>query len=152
MKKKSGAFKRRGLKDAAAVMREKPIRKILEFYYFPDGDVTARDILRHVGEKYDPKADIWPELNLAEVVLKWDSLIFQDAQQCFVDPLDLKYFEEKQITAKFQISFDVNDSEAVREVMKNVMTALGGRICSDTDEFEPSWTMDRLDAFPGELF
>jgi hypothetical protein len=44
----------------------------------------------------------------------------------------------------FEISFDAADIESVREVMQRIMTAVGGVICSDTDDFQPSYTLDNL--------
>ena len=37
------------------------------------------------------------------------------------------------------------DIEKVRDVMSRIMTAVGGVICSDTDDFQPSYTLDNLD-------
>ena len=108
-------------------------------------EMDARKLQSAVGEKWFEKADIWPELNLMEVEMNFDSLIFQNAEECFIDPADQQWFEEQGIKTKYQISYDTGDIEAVREVLHNIMAALGGRICSDTDDFEPSCTADTLD-------
>ena len=135
--------KKSGFKKPAAV--KKPVRKIVEYYYFFDEEMDARKLQSAVGEKWFEKADIWPELNLMEVEMNFDSLIFQNAEECFIDPADQQWFEERGIKTKYQISYDTGDIEAVREVLHNIMAALGGRICSDTDDFEPSCTADTLD-------
>ena len=121
-KKSSG---KKPLKDIAVVMTKKPVRKIVEYYYFFNEEMDAR--------------------NLMEVEMNFDSLIFQNAEECFIDPADQQWFEEQGIKTKYQISYDTGDIEAVREVLHNIMDALGGRICSDTDDFEPSCTADTLD-------
>ena len=141
-KKLSG---KKPLKDITAVMTKKPVRKIVEYYYFFNEEMDARKLQSAVGEKWFEKADIWPELNLMEVEMNFDSLIFQNAEECFIDPADQQWFEERGIKTKYQISYDTGDIEAVREVLHNIMAALGGRICSDTDDFEPSCTADTLD-------
>lgn len=132
-------------KDMTVVMNRKPVKKIVEYYYFVQQEVSARDLQKAVGEEWFEKADIWPELNLMEVEMSFDSLIFQDAAECFIDPVDLEYFEEQGIKTKYQISYDAGDIEAVRQVMKRIMTAIGGRVCSDTDDFEPSYTAEQID-------
>ena len=104
----------------------------MEYYYFFDEEMDARKLQSAVGEKWFEKADIWPELNLMEVEMNFDSLIFQNAEECFIDPADQQWFEERGIKTKYQISYDTGDIEAVREVLHNIMAALGGRICSDT--------------------
>lgn len=141
-KKSSG---KKPLKDITAVMTKKPVRKIVEYYYFFNEEMDARKLQSAVGEKWFEKADIWPELNLMEVEMNFDSLIFQNAEECFIDPADQQWFEERGIKTKYQISYDTGDIEAVREVLHNIMAALGGRICSDIDDFEPSCTADTLD-------
>lgn len=144
MKKKNYGFKKPA-KDITAVVNKKPVRRIVEYYYLIQQDVTARDLQKVVGEEWFEKADIWPELNLMEVELNYDSLIFQDAAECFIDAADIAYFEAQGIRTKYQISYDTGDIEAVRKVMKNIMTVIGGRICSDTDDFEPSYTVEQVE-------
>lgn len=143
LKKKPAGKK--SAKDITAVMNRKPVRKIAEYYYFLKADVDARKLQEAVGEEWLEKADIWPELNLMEVVMNFDSLIFQDATECFIDPADLSWFEEQGIRTKYQISYDTGDIEDVRKVMKRIMEKLGGVICSDTDDFEPSYRADQLE-------
>lgn len=110
VKKSSG---KKPLKDITAVMTKKPVRKIVEYYYFFDEEMDARKLQSAVGEKWFEKADIWPELNLMEVEMNFDSLIFQNAEECFIDPADQQWFEERGIKTKYQISYDTGDIEAV---------------------------------------
>lgn len=143
LKKKPAGKK--SAKDITAVMNRKPVRRIAEYYYFLKEEVDARKLQEAVGDEWFEKADIWTELNLMEVVMNFDSLIFQDATECFIDPADLAWFEEQGIRTKYQISYDTGDIEDVRKVMKRIMEKLGGVICSDTDDFEPSYRADQLE-------
>ena len=63
-KKSSG---KKPLKDITAVMTKKPVRKIVEYYYFFDEEMDARKLQSAVGEKWFEKADIWPELSETEL-------------------------------------------------------------------------------------
>ncbi len=144
-KKAKKVQKKKPAGDMTAFLKKKPVRKIVNFYYFPAEGAGARQIVDNVGPDFAEKADIWPELNLVEVVLNLDSLIFQDAAECFVDPLDQEYFKEHGITTMFQISFDINDLDQVKQVMKNIMGSIGGRVCSDTDDFEPSYDVNTIE-------
>jgi hypothetical protein len=145
MKKKSNAFKNKGQKGVTSVVKKVPPRRIVEYYYFPEGDVSARDIMNAAGEAYAEKADIWPDLNLCAIELEADSLIFQDAAECFIDPADQAWFEEKGILRKYQASWHGADEEAAIRILKNVLDTCGGRICSDTDDFEPSYGAEDVD-------
>ena len=44
----------------------------------------------------------------------------------------------------YQISFDERDMDGVRTVLTELMKACKGMVCSDTDDFEPIYTEDRL--------
>ena len=90
------------------------------------------------------KVDIWPELNLMEVVLDSDSLIFQDGRECFVDPLDLEFIEERKVQSIYVVSYEEGDSVKARTVIKEIMEAKGGFLCSDTEDFEPMYTVDTI--------
>ena len=136
------AKKKKGLQT---VMEKKPVKKIVEYYYFLKEELPVKQLQLAVGDDYFDKADVWPELNLMEVVMDFDSLIFQDADDCFVDPDDIRDLEAMGVRKKYQISFDAADIEKVRDVMSRIMTAVGGVICSDTDDFQPNYTLDNLD-------
>ena len=73
-----------------------------------------------------------------------DSLIFQDAHGCFEDPLDLEFIEEHQFKTIYQISFEVEDTELVRKVMKEVLEHKGGLVLSDTETFEPMYDANNI--------
>lgn len=145
MKKKTNAFKNKGNKDVTAIVKKVPPRRIVEYYYFPEGDVSARNILQAVGAEFAEKADIWPELNLCAVELGADSLIFQDAQECFIDPADQAWFEEKGIIRKYQVSWHSADDQEAIQILKSILETCGGRICSDTDDFEPSYGVGEVE-------
>lgn len=149
-KKKSAkktAKKTKGKAPAARVediMKKKAVRKIEEYYYFSQQELSAAKIRDAVPEDFKDAADIWPDLDLVEVVMRYDSLIFQNARDCFIDPEDQKYFEEHGIRSWYQISFDSADISMVRDVMRAVLATCGGMIGSDTDDFEPSFTADTI--------
>ena len=151
MKKKTNAHKNKGQRDAFSVIKKVPPRRIVEYYYFPEGDVSARNILQAVGAEFADKADIWPDLNLCAVELGADSLIFQDAEECFIDPADQAWFEEKGITRKYQVSWHSADEDKALQVLKNILENCGGKICSDTDDFEPSYGTGETEKLKSDL-
>ena len=89
--------------------------------------------------------EVWRELNLMEVVLDSDSLIFQDAGECFIDPLDLEFIQEHQIRTIYQISFEAGDGKMVRKIMRELIEKKGGFICSDTETFEPIYGLENME-------
>ena len=83
------------IKKAKAVITPKKKTKILEYYYMTPEQTDAKELTTLIKAVDEEKIDVWPELNLMEVVLDRDSLIFQDGRECFVDPLDLEFLEER---------------------------------------------------------
>jgi len=113
------------------------IKKILEFYYMTNQEVMVKDLAAAIKSVESDKIEIWSELDLMEVILDDDSLIFQNAEECFIDPLDLQFFEAYQIKKKYQISFSDADSVKARQVLEELMADKGGFVCSDTEDFQP---------------
>ena len=124
---------------------KKNVKNIYEFYYMSPTEMNARELSLCIASVPEEQVEIWTELNLVEVVLANDSLIFQDARECFVDPLDLEYIRDNDIKTIYQISYDAMDQTVVRIVMKEILEQKGGRICSDTDDFEPVFTFENVD-------
>ena len=122
----------------------KAMNKILEYYFMTPEDITAKELSQKIKAVEEEKIEIWPELNLMEVVLEHDSLIFQDARECFIDPLDQEFLQQRKIKSMYQISFDERDMDGVRTVLTELMKACKGLVCSDTDAYEPIYTEDRL--------
>ena len=104
----------------------------------------AKELTRFITSVDEEKVDVWPELNLMEVVLDSDSLIFQDGRECFVDPLDLEFIKERKIQSIYVVSYEEGDDQKARRVIKEILDAKGGFLCSDTEDFEPMFTADTI--------
>ena len=131
-------------KKTKAIFAPKKKTKILEFYYMTPEQTDAKELTTLVQSVDEEKVDVWPELNLMEVVLDRDSLIFQDGRECFVDPLDLEFLEEHKIQSIYVVSYEESDELKARKVIKEILQAKGGFICSDTEDFQPMYTVDTI--------
>lgn len=123
---------------------QKRKKKILEFYYMTPEQTDVKELTMLIHSVDEEKVDVWQELNLLEVVLDSDSLIFQDGRECFVDPLDLQFIEEHNIKSIYVVSYEEGDSVKARQVIKEILEAKGGFICSDTEDFEPMFTAETI--------
>ena len=132
------------IKKSTIVEAQKRKKKILEFYYMTPEQTDAKQLTTVIKSVDEEKLDVWPELNLMEVVLDSDSLIFQDGRECFIDPLDLEFIEERKIQSIYVVSYEEGDSEKARRVIKEIMEAKGGFLCSDTETFEPIFTEETI--------
>ena len=127
---------------APAAPKKKP--RILEYYYMTPEQTDAKEMTTLIKSVDEEKIDVWPELNLMEVVLDSDSLIFQDGRECFIDPLDLQFLEERKIQSIYVVSYEEGDSAKAKTVIREILKAKGGFICSDTEDFEPMYTLETL--------
>ncbi len=131
-------------KKAKTVIAPKKKTKILEYYYMTPEQTDAKELTTLIKSVDEEKIDVWPELNLMEVVLDRDSLIFQDGRECFVDPLDLEFLEERKIQSIYVVSYEESDALKAKKVIKEILEAKGGFICSDTEDFEPMYTVETI--------
>ena len=99
-------MKMKKIKKSTIVEAQKRKKKIVEFYYMTPEKTDAKELTRFITSVDEEKVDVWPELNLMEVVLDSDSLIFQDGRECFVDPLDLEFIEERKIQSIYVVSYE----------------------------------------------
>ncbi len=123
---------------------KKKTKKILEFYYMSPTEMTAKQMSLCVQSMPEEAVEVWPELNLMEVVMENDSLIFQDGRECFEDPLDLEFIEKNGIKSIYQMSYDEADQEQVIKVMKEILQQMDGMVCCDTDDFEPIYKIGNI--------
>ena len=137
-------MKMKKIKKSTIVEAQKRKKKIVEFYDMTPEKTDAKELTRFITSVDEEKVDVWPELNLMEVVLDSDSLIFQDGRECFVDPLDLEFIEERKIQSIYVVSYEEGDDQKARRVIKEILDAKGGFLCSDTEDFEPMFTADTI--------
>lgn len=135
----------RGVKNGKKVASaKKTVKNIVEFYYMTGKKVDAKSLSMCITAVPSEQVEVWTELNLMEVVMENDSLIFQDARECFIDPLDLEFIKEHHFETIYQISYDDRDELLVRHVLREILQCNGGMVCADTDDFEPSYTVENI--------
>lgn len=120
-------------------------KKFLEYYYMIPAKVDVKELSKVITTVSEKQIEIWKEINLMEIVLTSDSLIFEDAKNCFIDPLDLAFLKEHQIETIYQISFEQNDGKKVIEIFKELMQSQGGFLASDSEDFTPTFTIKNID-------
>lgn len=132
-------------KSRPMITADKKMKKIIEFYFMTPAETDAKALSQCIHAVDEERVEVWRELNLMEVVLESDSLIFQDAKECFIDPLDLEFIEGHGIKTIYQMSYEAGDSSTVKKIMGEIIDAVGGFICSDTDSFEPIYTKENME-------
>ena len=52
--------------------------------------------------------------------------------------------EERNIQSIYVVSYEEGDTQKARRVIKEILEAKGGFLCSDTEDFEPIFTADTI--------
>ena len=118
--------------------------QLRQLYYFTGKEVDAKELSLAIQSVPANHLEVWRELNILEVVLEKDSLVFQDASSVFEDPEDLSFLEAHGIKTMFSTDFAEEDEEAAFTVYKEILAAFGGLLCSDTEDFRPMWKLSAV--------
>ena len=82
---------------------------------------------------YQEKIEIWTELDLMEVTLTNDALVFEEAAEDFESQEDRAYFSEHNIQKVYAMTYDVLDAEEVKQILTTLQYTVVGRICKEDE-------------------
>lgn len=133
--KKDDKKKKGSLKIQAKAVEDKG--KIVEYFYMIPSEVTVRDLVEAVHCVDEEAKEIWTELDLMEIVLSADSLIFENMMDTFTEPGDKKFLAEKGVKVVYAASYNTKDKDMVKKVLEELHAAFGGFMASDTEDLEP---------------
>ena len=110
---------------------------IVEYFYMIPAEVTVRDLVEAVHCVDEEAKEIWTELDLMEIVLSADSLIFENMMDTFTEPGDQEFLAAKGVKVVYAASYNTKDNDMVKKVLEELYAAFGGFMASDTEDLEP---------------
>ncbi|MBQ8816578.1 MAG: hypothetical protein IJZ84_04760 [Lachnospiraceae bacterium] len=110
---------------------------IEEYFYMVPAEVTVRELSEAIHSVEEEAKEIWTELDLMEIVLSADSLIFENMMDTFDAPGDRAFLADKGVKAVYAVNYNTKDKESVRRVLQELHSAFGGFMASDTEDLEP---------------
>ena len=113
-----------------------------EFLYMVPELVTVRELERALLDYPEDKKEIWVELDMMEVILENDSLVFENMMDTFDVESDQQFLTDKNIKVVYAFNYNTKDKEEVKKVIQALYNAFGGFIASDTEDFEPTYEVD----------
>ncbi len=136
----------KGNKKSGMKMQFKAIDKggIEEYFYMIPEAVTVRELIEAIHSVDEEAKEIWIELDLMEIVLSTDSLIFENMMDTFEDPADQAFLAEKGIRTVYAVNYDTRDKEAVRQVLSELHSTFGGFMASDTEDLQPVFEVNEF--------
>ena len=128
-------FKKDNKKIQAKAMVDKGV--IEEYFYMLPAQVTVRELEKAVQCVPEDAKEIWIELDLMEIVLQADSLIFENMMDTFTEPGDREFLEAKGVKVVYALSYNTKDKALVKPVLEELHSVYGGFMASDTEDLEP---------------
>lgn len=110
---------------------------IVEYFYMIPAEVTVRDLMEAIHCVDEDAKEIWTELDLMEIVLSADSLIFENMMDTFTEPGDREFLVSKGVKVVYAASYNTKDEVMAKKVLKELHAVFGGFMASDTEDLEP---------------
>ena len=82
------------------------------------------------------RVEVWTQVNLLELTTENGTVTFED----MMDNLrreDKALLEQMEVAQVYAFEYEQSDTAFVQKVMETLITEFGGRIGSDTENFEP---------------
>lgn len=111
--------------------------KIKEYFYMVPAKVTVRDLMNAVQCVSEEAKEIWPELDLMEIVLENDSLVFENMMETFDEESDQAFLAKKGVKVVYAASYNTKDKADVKKVLEDLHRVFGGFMATDTEDLEP---------------
>lgn len=115
-----------------SVQQEKPVKKMLTEYYLIPQEICVPQLAELLPD-YREKTEIWLEMDLLELTLTHDTMVFEEAAEDFENQEDQVYFKEHNIKKVYAITYDALDAEEVKQILVTLQEKLQGRICKEDE-------------------
>ena len=127
--KKKSAHHQTAKKSAEQV---KPVKKMLTEYYLIPQETSISQMAELLPD-YQEKIELWLEMDLMELTLTHDTMVFEEAAEDFANSEDQVYFAEHKIKKVYAITYDALDAEEVKQILSTLQAALQGRVCEEDE-------------------
>lgn len=132
-------FKKDNKKNTSKMQAKAVVEKgvIEEYFYMLPAEVTVRELVEAVQCVPEDTKEIWTELDLMEIVMTADSLIFENMMDTFEEEGDQEFLAAKGVKVVYAVSYNTLDKSAVKQVLTELHSKFGGFMASDTEDLEP---------------
>lgn len=132
-------FKKDNKKNTSKMQAKAIVEKdiIEEYFYMIPAEVTVRDLVEAVHCVPEDTKEIWVELDLMEIVMAADSLIFENMMDTFDGAEDQAFLAAKGVKVVYAVSYNTKDKAGVKKVLEELHSTFGGFMASDTEDLEP---------------
>ncbi|BCN32438.1 hypothetical protein [Anaeromicropila herbilytica] len=138
-------------KDVAIVKKNKienkepnKVDETMYLIYMTSQDITARNINDYFIKKGFEEVQLWDELNILQLELKNQNTVEFEPMQPFKDAKDIEFLEQSNVKTIYALTIEESDFKDMQEMFKGLLLELGGFYATDTDDFNPVYSVDNL--------
>lgn len=131
------AKKDKGAKQASKSKPVKPAKpKEGSFLYLLPEEISARQLHDGLDFLEAKQLEVWTELNLLEVTADEGTITFEDMRDNLGEE-DFGTLAGMGMKKVYAVDYYLSDNGILRKVMETLISKFGGKIGSDTEDFQP---------------
>ena len=131
------AKKDKGAKQASKSKPVKPAKpKEGSFLYLLPEEISARQLHDGLDFLEAKQLEVWTELNLLEVTADEGTITFEDMRDNLGEE-DFGTLAGMGMKKVYAVDYYLSDNGILRKVMETLISKFGGKIGSDTENFQP---------------
>ena len=115
-------LKKDNKKNTTKIQAKAAVEKdiIEEYFYMLPAEVTVRELVEAIHCVPEEAKEIWIELDLMEIVLAADSLIFENMMDTFTEAGDQEFLAAKGVKVVYAVSYNTKDKAEVKKVLEEL--------------------------------
>lgn len=126
--------------EAKQASKSKPVKpakpKEGSFLYLLPEEISARQLHDGLDFLEAKQLEVWTELNLLEVTADEGTITFEDMRDNLGEE-DFGTLAGMGMKKVYAVDYYLSDNGILRKVMETLISKFGGKIGSDTEDFQP---------------
>lgn len=127
-------------REAKQASKSKPVKpakpKEGSFLYLLPEEISARQLHDGLDFLEAKQLEVWTELNLLEVTADEGTITFEDMRDNLGEE-DFGTLAGMGMKKVYAVDYYLSDNGILRKVMETLISKFGGKIGSDTEDFQP---------------
>ena len=122
---------------------KKTVKEPRDFLYLLPKKTTAKSLAKALDFLERKAVEVWEDECILEITTKEGVITFEDIRES-LDKEDLKILNDLRTKQVLSCDYESTNSELVQKVMTTFLKEFGGKIGSDTENFEPFLPVEKL--------
>lgn len=134
-------------KEAKQASKSKPVKpakpKEGSFLYLLPEEISAKQLHDGLDFLEAKQLEVWTELNLLEVTADEGTITFEDMRDNLGEE-DFGTLAGMGMKKVYAVDYYLSDNGILRKVMETLLSKFGGKIGSDTENFQPFMKVNEI--------